>query len=150
MSGWRDDALCNKSNWATGPVTRHLPHNPEVFFPQRAEGGQCAPAKKICAGCPVKVDCLKKGLREPFGVYGGLSEKERREAHRMFKEGMGLREILAHFEAIEPRRKRKDTLPIETLTDLTLVDLSHLIPQQRRSPQEEELRRAAERRRNGF
>lgn len=37
-------------------------------------------AKQVCAGCPVIVPCREFALRtqEPFGVWGGLAESERR------------------------------------------------------------------------
>ncbi|MFZ2529687.1 MAG: WhiB family transcriptional regulator [Rhodococcus sp. (in: high G+C Gram-positive bacteria)] len=37
-------------------------------------------AKTVCMSCPVRVACLKHALaiREPYGVWGGLSETERR------------------------------------------------------------------------
>ncbi len=39
-----------------------------------------ARAKAICAGCPVRTDCLEYALRtrEPYGLWGGLNEYERR------------------------------------------------------------------------
>lgn len=38
-------------------------------------------AKAICAGCAVRDDCLSYALsiREQHGIWGGLSEAERRE-----------------------------------------------------------------------
>lgn len=40
-----------------------------------------ARAKEICRGCPVLADCRSYALdiREPHGVWGGLSENERRQ-----------------------------------------------------------------------
>jgi WhiB family redox-sensing transcriptional regulator len=37
-------------------------------------------AKAICAGCPVRVECLEYAVRtrEPHGIWGGLNELERR------------------------------------------------------------------------
>lgn len=37
-------------------------------------------AKAICGGCGVKAECLEYALeiREPFGIWGGLNEIERR------------------------------------------------------------------------
>jgi WhiB family redox-sensing transcriptional regulator len=37
-------------------------------------------AKRICAECPVRQECLEYALRvrEPFGIWGGLNETERR------------------------------------------------------------------------
>ncbi|RKT89149.1 WhiB family transcriptional regulator, redox-sensing transcriptional regulator [Saccharopolyspora antimicrobica] len=38
-------------------------------------------AKQICAGCPVMRQCREHALaaREPYGIWGGLGERERRE-----------------------------------------------------------------------
>ena len=38
-------------------------------------------AKRVCATCPVRGDCLDYALRvsEPFGIWGGLNEVERRD-----------------------------------------------------------------------
>lgn len=35
-------------------------------------------AKKICASCPVAQECLDFGIREPFGIWGGMTAIERR------------------------------------------------------------------------
>jgi WhiB family redox-sensing transcriptional regulator len=39
-------------------------------------------AKAICGVCPVRVPCTTHALqiREPFGIWGGLTEVERRSA----------------------------------------------------------------------
>ncbi|GGK14125.1 transcriptional regulator WhiB [Pilimelia terevasa] len=39
-------------------------------------------AKAICAGCPVRRECLRHALavREPYGIWGGLGESDR---HRL-------------------------------------------------------------------
>lgn len=41
-------------------------------------------AKAICRGCPVRRECLAYALanREPFGIWGGCSERERRRLRR--------------------------------------------------------------------
>ena len=40
-----------------------------------------AKAKAICSACPVKLDCLEFAMviREPYGIWGGLTETERRQ-----------------------------------------------------------------------
>ena len=50
----------------------------ELFFPDKGESNRAA--KQICAGCPVRDECLEHAMEhgEPFGVWGGLSEHERR------------------------------------------------------------------------
>jgi WhiB family transcriptional regulator, redox-sensing transcriptional regulator len=52
--------------------------DPEAFFPNR--GTSAMTAKSVCAECPVRTDCLDYALahNERFGVWGGLSERERR------------------------------------------------------------------------
>lgn len=52
--------------------------HPEVtFFP--ATGQPTAPAKALCAGCPVRQECLADALRDPHraGVWGGTAPRER-------------------------------------------------------------------------
>lgn len=60
--------------------------DPELFFPPPAAGpsydAQVAKAKAVCAGCPVRAECLDEALRRiPDGICGGLTPEERR-AHR--------------------------------------------------------------------
>lgn len=53
-----------------------------LFFPSR--GDSCVAAKEVCAGCPVRQECLEFALaeREVYGVWGGTSERERRRMRR--------------------------------------------------------------------
>ncbi len=59
--------------------------DPESFFPEK--GGSLREAKKICVGCEVKAECLEYALDndERFGIWGGLSERERRRLKRRTK-----------------------------------------------------------------
>ena len=63
---WQEQSLCKEAD-------------PEQFFPEK--GGATALAKKLCKGCPVKAQCLEFALAhdERFGIWGGLSERERRK-----------------------------------------------------------------------
>jgi len=56
--------------------------DPEAFFPEK--GGATAPAKRICAACPVRAECLAWALEngERFGIWGGTSYLERRRLQR--------------------------------------------------------------------
>jgi WhiB family redox-sensing transcriptional regulator len=67
--GWQSRALCAQTD-------------PESFFPEK--GGSTREAKKICLNCEVKADCLSYALAndERFGIWGGLSERERRRLKR--------------------------------------------------------------------
>lgn len=70
---WQAKAACR------GPHT-------SLFFPpphfERKDDKEMreARAKAICAACPVRKACLEYALRihEPHGIWGGLSEAERR------------------------------------------------------------------------
>lgn len=52
--------------------------DPEAFYPE--PGSSSVEAKKVCRHCPVRVECLRWALetREQWGVWGGLSARERR------------------------------------------------------------------------
>jgi WhiB family redox-sensing transcriptional regulator len=67
--GWQERALCAETD-------------PEAFFPEK--GGSTREAKKICTGCEVRSECLEYALSndERFGIWGGLSERERRRLRR--------------------------------------------------------------------
>lgn len=72
---WRDQAAC-----------RH--YDPELWFPVANPGHvakgspvgeQIADAKRICYGCPVRVECLTYALDQgEQGIWGGLTDQERR------------------------------------------------------------------------
>ena len=53
-----------------------------LFFPGRGQPDQAARAKAICAGCPVRLECLEAGLDEDYGIWGGLAADERRRVGR--------------------------------------------------------------------
>ena len=56
--------------------------DPDLFFPER--GASTREAKEVCRGCVVKDDCLEYALDngEKFGIWGGMSERERRRLRR--------------------------------------------------------------------
>jgi WhiB family redox-sensing transcriptional regulator len=62
---WRGRALCAQVD-------------PDIFFPDKGESP--AAAKRVCTSCEVRAECLQDALdrNERFGVWGGLSERERR------------------------------------------------------------------------
>jgi WhiB family transcriptional regulator, redox-sensing transcriptional regulator len=66
---WQERALCAETD-------------PEAFFPEK--GGSTREAKKVCLGCDVRAECLEYALEhdERFGIWGGLSERERRRLKR--------------------------------------------------------------------
>lgn len=64
--GWQERGLCAQTD-------------PEAFFPEK--GGSTREAKKVCLTCEVRTECLEYALMndERFGIWGGLSERERRK-----------------------------------------------------------------------
>jgi len=64
--------------WKTAAACRGT--DPELWYPGR--GQDTKHAKAICADCPVRAECLQAGLREYFGIWAGLSERERRRLRR--------------------------------------------------------------------
>src|SRR5262252_3392342 len=56
--------------------------DPDLFFPER--GASTREAKEVCRGCVVREDCLEFALvnGEKFGIWGGMSERERRRLRR--------------------------------------------------------------------
>ncbi len=54
----------------------------DLFFPER--GASTRKAKAICGACAVKDDCLEFAITkgERFGIWGGMSERERRRIRR--------------------------------------------------------------------
>ena len=56
--------------------------DPDLFFPER--GASTREAKEVCRGCVVIEQCLEFALEngEKFGIWGGLSERERRRIRR--------------------------------------------------------------------
>ena len=66
---WQADALCAQTD-------------PEAFFPEK--GGSTREAKRVCEACDVRQECLDYAMAndERFGIWGGLSERERRRLRR--------------------------------------------------------------------
>jgi WhiB family redox-sensing transcriptional regulator len=62
---WMDEGVCAQTD-------------PEIFFPEK--GGDPSRAKAVCASCAVAAACLEYALthNEHFGIWGGLSDRERR------------------------------------------------------------------------
>ena len=69
--------------WAAEAACRDM--GPAVFYVERNSdadsSGAVAEAKAVCAGCPVRAECLAYALtsNEQHGVWGGTSVRERRK-----------------------------------------------------------------------
>lgn len=69
MSDWQDYAACKGTNT-------------DLFFTER--GAETSQAKKVCLTCPVRLQCLEYAFAngEKFGIWGGLSERQRRRIRK--------------------------------------------------------------------
>lgn len=65
---WQDDALCAQIGM-------------DAFFPPK--GGSTLEGKLICEGCDVVLQCLEYAMANEhssrYGIFGGLSERERKK-----------------------------------------------------------------------
>jgi len=66
---WRAQAACKDNDI-------------DIFFPPSDDAA--GPARAICARCPVQESCREWAIatRQPDGVWGGLTETERRRIRR--------------------------------------------------------------------
>ncbi len=62
-------------DWAASAACRAS--RPDALFVKGAEQNR---AKQMCAACPVRAECLAEALddRIEWGVWGGMTERERR------------------------------------------------------------------------
>ena len=91
-TSWQDQANC-------------LGVDPDLFFPER--GASTREAKEVCRGCVVRAECLEFALQngEKFGIWGGLSERERRRIRR--QRAQAARSVLGAYV----QQTRDDTRP---------------------------------------
>ena len=98
----------------------------EIFFPEvgkQQDPRSVALAKRLCHECPYKDPCLQYALdtTQEFGIWGGTTEKMRREIRRR-PEQLARRKLIAELnrkdKAREERRKRLEQEREELLNDL--------------------------------
>ena len=84
------------SGCRTGPALgRCAGTDPDALFVQ---GKAQRAAKAVCKGCPVVAECLADALdnRTEFGVWGGMTERERRALLRRRPDVRSWTELLTH------------------------------------------------------
>ena len=96
-ASWQERALCAQTD-------------PEAFFPEK--GGSTREAKRICTGCEVRGECLEYALEhdERFGIWGGLSERERRRLKRARRLQSG---ITAGARSLARARRQRSSAAID-------------------------------------
>lgn len=75
------EAIINNQPWVDGALCTQVDEG-DMFFPEKGE--QSSTAKRICMRCDVREECLKYAMAndERFGVWGGLSARERTKLRR--------------------------------------------------------------------
>ena len=106
---WQDDALCAQVGT-------------EIFFPKK--GGTTLDAKLICEGCDVILECLEYALANEHsmrnGIFGGLSERERRKLVKLMEEEPLISLEQARDRVISLRKQkgnRKQNRPVRTVAE---------------------------------
>ena len=92
---WAERGACRKSD-------------PDALFVQGAAQNR---AKAVCLGCPVRTECLADALdnRVEFGVWGGMTERERRALLKKRPNVTSWRRLLEHARAEHLRAARTET-----------------------------------------
>jgi Transcription factor WhiB len=89
-NSWLNSALCAKRGI-----------DPDLFFQADTNATIRKRLLRVCTACPVRPICLEKNLRVPFGMYGGLTYRERvREAQRR---GLTMRRLVGTSFADDDR-----------------------------------------------
>ena len=75
----RDTHMTWNDDWASQALRRET--RPDELFVRGAAQNR---AKQLCAGCPVRTECLAEALDNAieWGVWGGMTERERRAVLR--------------------------------------------------------------------
>lgn len=91
--------------------------NPDLWFPAPDESA--IHAKRICADCPVQIDCAREALHDNRlldGIWGGIAKKERHQLRRR----LGIREVddsMCGTEAGLKRHQRRKEKPCSACVD---------------------------------
>lgn len=101
---WRDHGSCSRvlEVWLLG-ARLAIELDPDLWFPEQGSG---ALARRICATCPVRLDCLQHAIvnREEFGIWGGAGEHIRRHLIGVLEDRGRARyaiEVQDHFDRLD-------------------------------------------------
>lgn len=101
---WFDDARCNPAN--TEGIDR------DIFFIDGKNSWLLIPPKMICIGetpgkaCPVRLSCLEYGMMEQWGIFGGMSPRERGQLKRQFKRGKSIHKEIEKLDKVTRERAK--------------------------------------------
>jgi hypothetical protein len=97
---WFNDARCRPGSG----IDR------DVFFMDGKNSWLFIPPKMICIGetpgkaCPVRLQCLQYGMMEQWGIFGGMSARERGQLKRQIKRGKSVHQEIAKLDKITRQR----------------------------------------------
>ena len=96
-------ATAAPQDWALRSACRTT--DPDQLFVTGAAQNR---AKTVCLGCPVRTECLSDALdnRVEFGVWGGMTERERRALLRRRPDVASWRDLLEAARAEHERTAR--------------------------------------------
>ncbi|MGW2844406.1 WhiB family transcriptional regulator [Streptomyces sp. NPDC001274] len=106
VTGRRTTPAAADSDWRVRGACQGI--DPELFWPKgesHPARAQAEQAKQVCRTCQVRRQCLEWAVeaREDFGVWGGLSERERRQVHRRKARSYGQNEVSAVDQILTER-----------------------------------------------
>jgi WhiB family redox-sensing transcriptional regulator len=121
--GWVDD-------WTVAAACRGM--DPDELFVQGAAQNR---AKAVCSGCPVRTECLADALdnRVEFGVWGGMTERERRALLRRRPDITSWRRLL---ESARDEYEQKTRPDVEVAETAGVTTAGVTIPRQQSLPRE--------------
>ncbi|EHI39224.1 WhiB family transcriptional regulator [Rhodococcus opacus PD630] len=118
LAARRDDVTLDSGDWSARAACRDA--ELAVFFSPDDERGHArdrreTQARQICRPCPVLAQCRDHALvvGEPYGVWGGMTEGDRRKHNRRFRRGerRPLESLHARTVADVPRMRRSAPTP---------------------------------------
>lgn len=68
---WGKDGICYQ--------THPTPDTYNPWFPEHGKHKLLPAVQRLCAGCPVREQCFESNWDDEYGVWGGSSEKQRRD-----------------------------------------------------------------------
>lgn len=86
---WHTKGLCVPSGNKERDKLVH-----DAFFAERGDQRGPLLMKELCLKCPVRMPCLLEGLNETFGIWGGLSEIDRKAVRHALMFGKKLKQVL--------------------------------------------------------
>lgn len=92
-------SLAEASEWTLLARCRDMA---DALFP---EGKEQKRVRSLCMGCPVRSECLAEALdnRIEWGVWGGMTERERRQLLRTRPDIRSWRQVLVSYDGERER-----------------------------------------------